>query len=127
MRGYCINSTSCRSTETTRGTKPDGVVASSYSESSESDDDWTVGGKGAAKARKGKLSKNTARKNRSSGSEAQNKSGASSSSELEEGEVPDSGGGSSVLVGASGNDDDDDDDSEQEEFNECYDEDRMGA
>ncbi|KAL3209237.1 hypothetical protein MRX96_009235 [Rhipicephalus microplus] len=81
--------------------KPGGATAYSDSETSESDDDWTVDGKGGgAKARsKGKLSKKTARKNRSSGSEAENKSDASSSSEPEEGEVSDSGGGSSAPAG----------------------------
>ncbi|XP_050042077.1 RNA polymerase-associated protein RTF1 homolog [Dermacentor andersoni] len=107
--------------------KPAGAAAYSDSETSESDDDWTVDGKGGAKARKGKLSKKTARKNRSSGSEAENKSGASSSSEPEEGEVSDSGGGSSAPAGGSGSeDDDDDDDPEEEEFNDGYDENLMG-
>lgn len=107
--------------------KPAGAAAYSDSETSESDDDWTVDGKGGAKARKGKLSKKTPRKNRSSGSEAENKSGASSSSEPEEGEVSDSGGGSSAPAGGSGSeDDDDDDDPEEEEFNDGYDENLMG-
>lgn len=108
------------------GSKPGGATAYSDSETSESDDDWTVDGKGGAKARKGKLSKKTARKNRSSGSEAENKSGASSSSEPEEGEVSDSGGGSSAPAGGSGSEDDDDDDPEEEEFNDGYDENLMG-
>lgn len=103
-----------------------GAAAYSDSETSESDDDWTVDGKGGAKARKGKLSKKTVRKNRSSGSEAENKSSASSSSEPEEGEVSDSGGGSSAPAGGSGSDDDDDDDPEEEEFNDGYDENLMG-
>lgn len=108
--------------------KPGGATAYSDSETSESDDDWTVDGKGGgAKARsKGKLSKKTARKNRSSGSEAENKSDASSSSEPEEGEVSDSGGGSSAPAGGSGSDDDDEDDLEEEEFNDGYDENLMG-
>lgn len=108
------------------GSKPSGAAAYSDSETSESDDDWTVDGKGGAKARKGKLSKKTARKNRSSGSEAENKSGVSSSSEPEEGEVSDSGGGSSAPAGGSGSEDDDDDDPEEEEFNDGYDENLMG-
>lgn len=103
-----------------------GAAAYSDSETSESDDDWTVDGKGGAKPRKGKLSKKTVRKSRSSGSEAENKSGASSSSEPEEGEVSDSGGGSSPPAGGSGSDDDDDDDPEEEEFNDGYDENLMG-
>lgn len=104
-----------------------GAAAYSDSETSESDDDWTVDGKGGAKSRKGKLSKKTVRKSRSSGSEAENKSGASSSSEPEEGEVSDSGGGSSAPAGGSGSDDDDDDDDpEEEEFNDGYDENLLG-
>uniref|UniRef100_A0A131Z4J6 RNA polymerase-associated protein RTF1 n=1 Tax=Rhipicephalus appendiculatus TaxID=34631 RepID=A0A131Z4J6_RHIAP len=110
------------------GAKPGGATAYSDSETSESDDDWTVDGKGGGtKARsKGKLSKKAARKNRSSGSEAENKSGSSSSSEPEEGEVSDSGGGSSAPAGGSGSEDDDEDDPEEEEFNDGYDENLMG-
>ncbi|XP_070387577.1 RNA polymerase-associated protein RTF1 homolog [Dermacentor albipictus] len=117
-----INANGCRSTQTTRGFKPDGVAASSDSETSESDD-GTIDSTGAAKARKCKMSKKTARKNRSLGSEAKNKSGASSSSETEEGEVSDSGGGLSAPAGGGGSVDDND----SEEFNHGYDENLMGA
>lgn len=102
------------------------TAAYSDSETSESDDDWTVDGKGAkGAARKAKSSKKAVRK--ASGSEGETKaSGASSSSEPEEGEVSDSGGESSPGGGSGDDDEDGDDDAEDEEFNDGYDENLMG-
>ncbi|CAN7974900.1 unnamed protein product [Ixodes persulcatus] len=103
------------------------TAAYSDSETSESDDDWTVDGKGAkgGAARKAKSPKKAVRK--ASGSEGEAKgSGASSSSGPEEGEVSDSGGESSPAAGSGDEDEEGDDDAEDEEFNDGYDENLMG-
>ncbi|EEC07874.1 caldesmon, putative [Ixodes scapularis] len=103
------------------------TAAYSDSETSESDDDWTVDGKGAkgGAARKAKSPKKAVRK--ASGSEGETKgSGASSSSGPEEGEVSDSGGESSPAAGSGDEDEEGDDDAEDEEFNDGYDENLMG-
>nr|XP_050032986.1 RNA polymerase-associated protein RTF1 homolog [Dermacentor andersoni] len=105
-----------------------GAAASSDSETSESDDDWIVDGKGDAKARESKPSEKTARNNRSSGSEAENRS-ASRRAGLSPrraksrtlAAVP------RLPAGCSGSEDDDDDDAEEEEFNDGYDEKLKGA
>ncbi|XP_070382700.1 RNA polymerase-associated protein RTF1 homolog [Dermacentor albipictus] len=86
---------------------------------SESDDDWTVHGKEAAKARK-----KTAWIDCSSGSEAENKSGGSSSCEPNESKVWNFVSDSIAPVG--GSDNDDGNNSKEEEFKDSYDEHLMG-
>nr|XP_050023942.1 uncharacterized protein LOC126518134 [Dermacentor andersoni] len=121
-----MNATNCLCSDTARGYTPGGAAASSDSETSESNNYWTVDGKGASKTREGKLSKKTARKKHSSGSEAEKKSGSSPSSKPEQCEVLDFGGGSSAPAGDSGSEDDGDVVSKVE-FSDSYDENLMGA
>lgn len=100
--------------ENTENNKQETVKRSdSDSETSESDDDWTVDGKGGKKKKKTKKAP-PPKKTPDSSSESEDDANDAPSSEPEEGEVSDSGSGSGE---ASDSDD---------EFNDGYDENLMG-
>lgn len=101
--------------ENTENNKQEAAKRSdSDSETSESDDDWTVDGKGGKKKKKPKKTAPPPKKAQDSSSESDDDANDAQSSEPEEGEVSDSESGSGE---ASDSDD---------EFNDGYDENLMG-
>lgn len=106
------------------GNEKSPVKHDSESETSESDDDWTVDGKGS-KSKKSKISKPAkvqltppTKKSQEGSATSEHESGKENSSEPEEGEVSDS-----ASEASSG---EDDSSLEDEEFNDGYDEHLMG-
>lgn len=93
-------------------------LSDSDSETSESDDEWTLDGKKSQKKKKPKSKNVSSKKSQSEGSQSENESEGAQSSEPEEGEVSDSG--------SEAGDGSDSDGSIEEEFSDGYDENLMG-